>query len=32
MIEVKGLTVRYGGVTSLDDMNLTFEQIGRAHV
>ncbi len=26
MIEVTGLTVRYGGVTSLDDMNLTFEQ------
>ena len=26
MIEVDGLTVRYGGVTSLDDMNLTFEQ------
>jgi branched-chain amino acid transport system ATP-binding protein len=25
MIEVSGLTVRYGGVTSLDDMNLTFE-------
>ena len=25
MIEVKGLTVRYGGVTSLDDMSLTFE-------
>jgi branched-chain amino acid transport system ATP-binding protein len=26
MIEVTGLTVRYGGVTSLDDMSLTFEQ------
>src|ERR1700750_1726299 len=26
MIEVDGLTVRYGGVTSLDAMNLTFEQ------
>src|SRR4249920_3927901 len=26
MIEVDGLTVRYGGVTSLDDMSLTFEQ------
>jgi branched-chain amino acid transport system ATP-binding protein len=26
MIEVEGLTVRYGGVTSLDDMSLTFEQ------
>ena len=26
MIEVAGLTVRYGGVTSLDDMSLTFEQ------
>ena len=26
MIEVKDLTVRYGGVTSLDGMNLTFEQ------
>src|ERR1700747_896733 len=26
MIEVNGLTVRYGGVTSLDDMSLTFEQ------
>jgi branched-chain amino acid transport system ATP-binding protein len=26
MIEVQGLTVRYGGVTSLDDMSLTFEQ------
>src|SRR6266567_4270101 len=25
MIEVEGLTVRYGGVTSLDDMSLTFE-------
>jgi branched-chain amino acid transport system ATP-binding protein len=25
MIEVSGLTVRYGGVTSLDDMSLTFE-------
>jgi branched-chain amino acid transport system ATP-binding protein len=25
MIEVTGLTVRYGGVTSLDDMSLTFE-------
>ena len=26
MIEVKNLTVRYGGVTSLDGMNLTFEK------
>ena len=26
MIEVKDLTVRFGGVTSLDGMNLTFEQ------
>ena len=26
MIEVDGLTVRYGGVTSLDAMSLTFEQ------
>src|ERR1700683_1115115 len=26
MIEVAGLTVRYGGVTSLDDLSLTFEQ------
>ena len=26
MIEVTGLTVRYGGVTSLDGMSLTFEQ------
>ncbi|MGO8895178.1 MAG: ABC transporter ATP-binding protein [Streptosporangiaceae bacterium] len=26
MIEVDGLTVRYGGVTSLDDMSLRFEQ------
>jgi branched-chain amino acid transport system ATP-binding protein len=26
MIEVESLTVRYGGVTSLDDMSLTFEQ------
>jgi branched-chain amino acid transport system ATP-binding protein len=26
MIEVNSLTVRYGGVTSLDDMSLTFEQ------
>jgi ABC-type branched-subunit amino acid transport system ATPase component len=26
MIEVTGLTVRYGGVTSLDDMSLSFEQ------
>jgi branched-chain amino acid transport system ATP-binding protein len=26
MIEVAGLTVRYGGVTSLDDLHLTFEQ------
>jgi branched-chain amino acid transport system ATP-binding protein len=26
MIEVTGLTVRYGGVTSLDDMSLTFER------
>ena len=26
MIEVTGLTVRYGGVASLDDMSLTFEQ------
>jgi branched-chain amino acid transport system ATP-binding protein len=26
VIEVTGLTVRYGGVTSLDDMSLTFEQ------
>jgi branched-chain amino acid transport system ATP-binding protein len=26
MIEVEGLTVRYGGVTSLDAMSLTFEQ------
>jgi ABC-type branched-subunit amino acid transport system ATPase component len=26
VIEVEGLTVRYGGVTSLDDMSLTFEQ------
>jgi branched-chain amino acid transport system ATP-binding protein len=26
MIEVTGLTVRYGGVTSLDNMSLTFEQ------
>jgi branched-chain amino acid transport system ATP-binding protein len=26
MIEVAGLTVRFGGVTSLDDMSLTFEQ------
>ncbi len=25
MIEVAGLTVRFGGVTSLDDMSLTFE-------
>jgi ABC-type multidrug transport system ATPase subunit len=26
VIEVDGLTVRYGGVTSLDAMSLTFEQ------
>jgi len=26
VIEVAGLTVRFGGVTSLDDMSLTFEQ------
>ncbi len=26
MIEVSGLTVRYGGVTSLDGMNLVFER------
>src|ERR1700747_3389507 len=26
MIEVHGPPVRYGGVTSLDDMSLTFEQ------
>ncbi len=26
MIEVAGLTVRFGGVTSLDDMSLVFEQ------
>ena len=26
MIEVKDLTVRYGGVTSLDGMNLMFEK------
>ena len=26
MIEVRSLTVRYGGVTSLDRMNLTFEK------
>ena len=26
MIEVRGLTVRYGGVTSLDGMDLTFEK------
>jgi ABC-type branched-subunit amino acid transport system ATPase component len=26
MIEVRSLTVRYGGVTSLDGMNLTFDQ------
>jgi branched-chain amino acid transport system ATP-binding protein len=26
MIEVEGLTVRYGGVTSLDAMSLTFDQ------
>ena len=26
MIEVDGLTVRYGGVTSLDAMSLTFDQ------
>jgi branched-chain amino acid transport system ATP-binding protein len=26
MIEVEGLTVRYGGVTSLDAMSLTFEE------
>ena len=26
MIEVKDLTVKYGGVTSLDGMNLVFEQ------
>ena len=26
MIEIEGLTVRYGGVTSLDDISLTFEQ------
>src|SRR6266487_4743744 len=26
MIEVDGLTVRFGGVTSLDAMSLTFEQ------
>ena len=26
MIEVKGLTVKYGGVTSLDGMNLLFEK------
>jgi len=26
MIEVKGLTVKYGGVTSLDGMNLLFER------
>src|ERR1700755_2319136 len=26
MIEVSGLTVRFGGVTSLDAMSLTFEQ------
>jgi len=25
MIEVEGLTVRFGGVTSLDDMSVTFE-------
>src|SRR5499433_2901257 len=25
MIEVAGLTVRFGGVTSLDGMNVTFE-------
>ena len=25
MIEVAGLTVRFGGVTSLDDMSVTFE-------
>ena len=25
MIEVQGLTVRYGGVTSLDELNVTFE-------
>ena len=26
MIEVAGLTVRYGGVTSLDDLSLTFDR------
>src|ERR1700740_1329190 len=26
MLEVSGLTVRYGGVTSLDGMDLVFEQ------
>jgi branched-chain amino acid transport system ATP-binding protein len=26
MIEVEGLTVRYGGVTSLDDMSLKFQE------
>src|SRR6202451_3209426 len=26
MLQVEDLTVRYGGVTSLDDMSLTFEQ------
>ena len=26
MIEVEGLTVRYGGVTSLDGMSLTFDK------
>jgi len=26
MIDVQGLTVRYGGVTSLDDMSLTFQE------
>ena len=25
MIEVDGLTVRFGGVTSLDSLSLTFE-------
>ncbi len=26
MIEIENLTVRYGGVTSLDNMSLVFEQ------
>jgi branched-chain amino acid transport system ATP-binding protein len=26
VIEVENLTVRYGGVTSLDDVNLVFEK------